>query len=195
MSVLYPVLAVFLGLRRDVNNRVAIGGMGVSQKIDNWPDGHFWEELEMRLTVSAVACMIGLASVGALAADTGTAEEARAMIERAAAALATDPAAALASFNAGADGFREKDLYVFCGDAEGVFTAHGANADLIGRNMRGLVDKAGTPLGENIYAAANMGSVAVVEYMWPRPGETEPAAKASYVTQVGDQTCGVGYYK
>jgi hypothetical protein len=31
--------------------------------------------------------------------------------------------------------------------------------------------------------------------MWPKPGQTEPAPKESYVTRVGDQVCGVGYYK
>jgi hypothetical protein len=34
-----------------------------------------------------------------------------------------------------------------------------------------------------------------VTYMWPKPGKTEPSPKASYVTKVGDQVCGVGYYK
>jgi hypothetical protein len=31
--------------------------------------------------------------------------------------------------------------------------------------------------------------------VWPRPGETEAVPKASYVTKVDDQICGVGYYK
>ena len=31
--------------------------------------------------------------------------------------------------------------------------------------------------------------------MFPRPGETEPAQKVSFVTKVGDIYCGVGYYK
>ena len=29
----------------------------------------------------------------------------------------------------------------------------------------------------------------------PRPGGTDPVAKESYVTKVGNQGCGVGYYK
>jgi hypothetical protein len=31
--------------------------------------------------------------------------------------------------------------------------------------------------------------------MFPRPSETEPMAKTSYFTKVGDLVCGVGYFK
>jgi hypothetical protein len=31
--------------------------------------------------------------------------------------------------------------------------------------------------------------------MWPRPGDTTPVHKVSFVTKVGDQVSGVGYYK
>jgi hypothetical protein len=34
-----------------------------------------------------------------------------------------------------------------------------------------------------------------VSYDFPRPGSTVPVAKESYVTAVGNQACGVGYYK
>jgi hypothetical protein len=34
-----------------------------------------------------------------------------------------------------------------------------------------------------------------VDYEFPKPGTTEPVAKESFVTRVGDLGCGVGYYK
>jgi hypothetical protein len=34
-----------------------------------------------------------------------------------------------------------------------------------------------------------------VRGVWPKPGSTEPVEKGTYVTKVGDQICGVGYYK
>ncbi|MBI5069627.1 MAG: hypothetical protein HZB56_15435 [Deltaproteobacteria bacterium] len=43
--------------------------------------------------------------------------------------------------------------------------------------------------------AAQEGKTAQVDYVWPRPGETEPVAKTSYVTRVGDQVCAVGHYR
>jgi hypothetical protein len=32
-------------------------------------------------------------------------------------------------------------------------------------------------------------------YNFPKPGSNDPVPKESFVTQVGDQGCGVGYYK
>ena len=132
----------------------------------------------------------------AAAGESGTAEEAKAMLERAVAALKADQPAALKAFTAGTEGFKDRDLYVFCGDAaDGLITAHGANSALIGQSMRDIKDKAGKAIGEEFYAVATEGKFNAVEYVWPRPGETEPVQKASYVTKVADQVCGVGYYK
>jgi signal transduction histidine kinase len=136
------------------------------------------------------------ANPGLAAGDTGTAEEAKAMLERAVAAIETDEAAALAAFTAGDEGFKDRDLYVFCGDAvDGTTTAHGANSALVGQSMRDIKDKAGKAIGEEFYAVATEGEFNGVEYVWPRPGETAPSPKTSYITKAGNQVCGVGYYK
>lgn len=148
----------------------------------------------MRHAIIMIAFALLVAGPAA-ASEYGSPDEAKAMLEQAVAALEADQDAALAAFNAGEAPFKEKDLYVFCGGPDGNFTAHGANASLIGKSLRGLHDKAGTALGENLYAAATPGEYNVVEYMWPRPGETDPSQKASYVTKVGDQVCAVGYYQ
>lgn len=145
------------------------------------------------LLVSTVAALSLVTA--AMAQEAGTADEAQAMLERAVDALKTDEAGTLEAITAGDPQFKEKDLYVFCGDEAGTFTAHGANASLVGQDMRGLEDKAGEPLGERIYEAGAEGEMNTVEYMWPKPGETDPSEKVSYVTKVEDQTCGVGYYK
>lgn len=50
---------------------------------------------------------VGLMFCSALAADTGTAAEAKAMLERAIGALKVDKAKALADFNSGSAGFKE----------------------------------------------------------------------------------------
>ena len=41
---------------------------------------------------------------------------------------------------------------------------------------------------------AREGSVSEIRYLFPRPGSTVPVPKVSFVTRVGDQVCGVGYY-
>ena len=54
----------------------------------------------------------------------------------------------------------------------------------------------GLAICAEIYKAAQDGKITEVgNYMFPRPGQTEPAAKVSFVTKVGDLGCGVGYYK
>ena len=58
------------------------------------------------------------------AADFGTAEEAKAMLERAVAAVKEDKAKALDMFNNGEGGFKDRDLYVWCANAsDGIVTA------------------------------------------------------------------------
>ncbi|MFC7335384.1 cache domain-containing protein [Rhodocista pekingensis] len=132
------------------------------------------------------------AAVGARAADFGTAEEAKAMLERAVTAIQQDKDKALRQFAQGEGGFKDRDLYPFCGGPDGLFTAH---PSLTGKSLRDLKDKTGKALGEEIYGTAAEGKISEVSYMWPRPGETEPVQKVTYVTKVDDQVCAVGYYK
>jgi signal transduction histidine kinase len=148
--------------------------------------------------------MVGVAMTGLLVAadhgfaagEGGTAEEAKAMLERAVAAVEADEAAALAAFTAGSDGFRDRDLYVGCSSAaDGTVTAHGADPTMVGRNIYELTDAAGKKFGEEIHAVAMEDELNVVEYVWPRPGETEAVPKETYVTKVSDQVCVVGYYR
>jgi signal transduction histidine kinase len=126
------------------------------------------------------------------AGNFGTAEEAKAMLEKAVAAIKANKAEALAQFAKGEGGFKDRDLYPFCGGPDGNFTAH---PSLVGKSLKGLKDKAGKALGEEIYATAKEGAIGEVAYMWPRPGSTDPVQKISYVTKVDDQVCAVGYYK
>jgi hypothetical protein len=144
-----------------------------------------------QLTRSLAVLSLSLATT-ALAADFGTSAEAKAMLEKAVVALKANQAAALSMFTKGEGGFKDRDLYPFCGGPDGMFTAH---PTLVGKSLKDLKDKSGKPLGEEIYKTAQQGKIGEVSYMWPRPGTTEPVQKVSYVTKVGDQVCAVGYYK
>jgi signal transduction histidine kinase len=73
-----------------------------------------------------------------------------------------------------------------------MFTAH---PTLVGKSLRDLKDKAGKPIGEEIYKNAQEGKISQLSYMWPRPGQTDPVQKVSFYTKAGDQVCAVGYYK
>ena len=127
------------------------------------------------------------------AADFGTAEEAKAMLERAVAAVKEDKAKALDMFNKGEGGFKDRDLYVFCANAsDGTLTAHPA---LKGEHLQDIKGKKGFPLGQEIMKTATEGKINDVTYWWPRPGSETPLEKHTFYTKVGDQNCGVGYYK
>jgi signal transduction histidine kinase len=142
--------------------------------------------------VPTVMLVSALASGHALAAEFGTAKEAKAMLDKAVAELKKDKAAALAKFNKGEAGFKDRDLYPFCASPDGTTTAHPTH---LGKNLKELKDKNGKAFGQEIFKVAEEGKTKQVTYMWPKPGKTEPSQKASYVTKVGDQVCGVGYYK
>jgi hypothetical protein len=130
-----------------------------------------------------------------LAAEFGTAAEARGMLERAVALLRIDPVAALTKFNKGEDGFRDRDLYVFCVNGSDAKTTAHADQAILGRDVREFKDPSGKAFGEEIYRTAQEGRITSVSYVFPRPGTTTPAPKESYVTRVGGQICGVGFYQ
>jgi cytochrome c len=144
---------------------------------------------------AAIASASLLTGAWAVLAADATAAEAKAMLERAITELKSNEAAALAKFNKPDGGFRDRDLYVFCANvADGKFTAH-PNPALLGTDIRALKEKDGSPLGEKIYAQLKEGTINTVDYNFPRPGTDTPVPKQSFVTKVGNQGCGVGYYK
>ena len=133
-------------------------------------------------------------STTVLAQGSGTGAEAKAMLEKAVAAVKADKAKALADFLAGGNGFKDRDLYPFCFQAADGLTVAGP-ASVLGKDVRTLKDATGKAFGEELYKSAAEGKINEVSYMFPKPGQTEPSGKVSFVTKVGDLGCGVGYYK
>ncbi len=96
-------------------------------------------------------------------------------------------------FNDAGGAFRDRDLYVFCANAaDGIETAHPTAK---GEQLRDIKDVNGFAFGETILDTATAGTVSEIDYYWPRPGSDKPVAKSTFYTKVGDQVCGVGYYK
>lgn len=147
------------------------------------------------LSVAAIALAAGSAYSQT---QFGTAAEARAMEEKAVTEMKANEAAAIEKFNSGTGGFRDRDLYVFCYNmTSGAFTAH-VNKALIGTDVRALKEKGGSPLGQKIFdqiKASPEGTITTVAYNFPKPGTDNPVPKESFVARVGNQGCGVGYYK
>lgn len=152
------------------------------------------------LIFGAVSAATVVFAFGTVFAQTqsGTPAQAKAMEERVIAELKANASAAVGKFNKPDGEFRQGDLYVFCFNVEnGVFTAH-PDRGLLGTDIRQLWEMDGSPLGKKIFDAANGTSdstIVTVSYSFPKPGTINPASKESYVTRVGSQGCGVGYYK
>jgi hypothetical protein len=151
--------------------------------------------------IAAASSAIVAFSPTAFAQQTGTAAEAKAMLEKAVAAVKADKPKALSMFNKGEGGFLDKDLYVFCDSlADGNIVAIGnPNAKyLLGKDARALMDISGKAYGREIFDGQSKpeGQITEVKYWFPRPGADDtPVPKVSLVTKAGDLGCGVGYYK
>jgi hypothetical protein len=153
--------------------------------------------------------MIAAASVAVLAfsptafaqSQFGTADEAKAMLTKAVAAVKADKTKALDMFAKGEGGFKDRDLYPFCFNiSDGTIHpfANPNGKQLFGQDARNNKDATGKAFGLEQYAAVQKpeGVITEVSYMFPKPGpDATPVPKVSFMTRAGDLGCGVGYYK
>jgi hypothetical protein len=133
-----------------------------------------------------------------LAQQLGTANQARAMLDRAIAALKSNEVTALNAFNdQNNKQFHDRDLYVFCFNmSDGKVTSYSAPF-LIGADVRTFT-LVNDPIGQRAYDVVRTvpeGKIAILQYKLPKPGTIEPATKLSFETRIGNQGCGVTYYE
>ena len=142
------------------------------------------------IVCAASAAVITLSATAFAQQDHGTADEAKAMLLKAVAALKADKAKTLDLINKGEGGFLDRDLYVFCANvSDGKTVAIGnPNAkQVMGVDTRTIKDVNGKPFGEELYAAYQKpeGQITEVSYMWVRPGpDKTPVPKMSFATKV-----------
>lgn len=148
----------------------------------------------MRKIFTSVACAVLMST--AVAADMATPDEAKAMSQKAQAAV-NDMGSeeAFAVFGAADGGFQEKDLYVFCMDLEGTMLSHAKKPHLVGKNLLDF-NKYGDELFKDMVAVAKDSGEGWVDYKWPYPGSEEVKEKTSYIMTNNEKFfCGVGAYK
>jgi hypothetical protein len=139
------------------------------------------------LKLSTIALLFLGTAKASQASEYGTAEEARAMLNRVVTALKDDKRKALEDFNDGNGGFKDRDLYVLCANAsDGTITASPSSN---GSNLKDF------PPGQKVMKTATEGQIREVTYWWPRPGSLKPLKKHTLYTKIGDQICGVGYWE
>ncbi len=151
---------------------------------------------------AASAAVIALSPATFAQQTGGTADEAKAMLMKALAAVKADEAKALDMFNKGEGGFRDRDLYVFCiNTSDGTVVAIG-NPNLkqaLGMDMRAAQNSTARRLARKSTRRFRSRKVKSPRssYMSPKPSADDAlAAKVTLVARADDDLgCGVGYYK
>ena len=146
-------------------------------------------------TIASTALAIVMAGP-VCAADMGSPEEARAMsLEAQAAVNEMGREKAFAAFADPNGDYRDRDLYVFCIDMEGVLLSQPIKPELVGKNMYNF-NKYGDLLFQDMIATAKDSGAGWVDYRWPYPGTDEIRPKTSYIAMNDEGFfCGVGAYK
>jgi len=145
------------------------------------------------------ALLLGAALMPNLAhaADHGTADEAKAMVEKGIALIKSEgPEKAFAAFDDPANkDFHYKDLYIFVRSMDGNTVAHGANKGMIGHTSLDLKDADGKLYNKEMIDDAKTKGSGWVDYRWPNPVDKKIEQKSSYVERAGDYVVGAGFYK
>ena len=90
---------------------------------------------------------------------------------------------AFAALRDRASGFLFYNAYVFILDENGTLLVNNAFPENEGKDLSDLEDSDGKPFVREMLAVP-AGESAWVDYKWPRPGDTWPSAKSSYVRNV-----------
>jgi cytochrome c len=131
------------------------------------------------------------------AAEFGTKEEAVAMVKRVQEMFAEKGVDA--TFEAVDDKnnkeFHDRDLYPFILDFKGIWVAHGARRELIGKSGLDVKDPDGKYIGREMIEITKDGGTGWVDYKWPNPLTNKIDDKSAYVAKLGENYfVGVGVY-
>lgn len=148
-------------------------------------------------TKTIASCMlVVIMGTAAYAADKGTADEAVAMVKKAAVHLKKEGKdKAFAEFSDPNGKFVKGDLYVMVMDLQGTNKAHGGNPKLIGKNLLEIKDANGVYIVKRFIEVANGKGTGWVDYLWPNTVTKVVEQKSTYIEKVDDLLVGVGIYK
>lgn len=152
----------------------------------------------LRNAIAAIAVLTAGALLSTLAqaqkSQYGTAEEARAMLEKVVAGMKANKDATLAQISKGEAGFKDRDLYPYCVGPDGKYAAH-PDSSRIGLVLKDVKDQTGKAYGQEISQNAEEGKIGEVSYIFPNPIDKKPTPKVGLYTKVAGYICVVGYYK
>jgi methyl-accepting chemotaxis protein len=134
-------------------------------------------------------------TVGSFRLRQGTADEAQALVHKAAALFKRRGAACLAEITDGANGFADRDMYVFAWDRELVYHAFAGKPHNVRKRADQILGTDVSQLARDVWATAAQGG-GWVDYDFLTPATSQLAPKTSFVIPVSDQlVLGCGIYK
>ena len=134
-------------------------------------------------------------SVGGFRLRQGTADEAQALVLRAVALFRRTGQGSLAQITDAANGYADRDMYVFAWDRELVYHAFAGKPINVGKRADQILGTDVTRLTRDVWAAAAAGG-GWVDYDFLNPASGQVAPKTSYVMPVSDGlVLGCGVYK
>ena len=146
----------------------------------------------------AVAATAGPAGAQHTPPNSAQAQRVEAMVDKAAALVDKEGKAAFAEFRKPNSEWRFGHTYLFAYDTKLNVLLNAAFPKREGQNMHGKTDVDGKPMHDDMVKVVETKGSGWVDYMFPKPGETKPSQKWSYVTKVVvDGTPGVlgaGFY-
>jgi signal transduction histidine kinase len=149
----------------------------------------------LKALLAGLAMLLLSANVAA-AGDKGTANEAVAMVKKAADYLkANGKEKAFAEFNNPKGQFIDRDLYIVAFDMSGKTLAHGTNPKLLDKNLIELKDADGKYFMKEFIDVAGTKGKGWIDYKWTNPLTKALEPKSTYLEKVGDVIIGCGIYK
>lgn len=124
-----------------------------------------------------------------------SAEQAKAMLDKASNAVKIDSDNAFKAFNDLGGKYIEDDLYVFViGIKDMHFRAHGATSRLVGTDAQSLTDPNGKPIIREMVSIVKKNGQGELDYVWRNPVTNKIEKKHTFVRKVDNFLVGVGYY-
>jgi len=155
-----------------------------------------------KVSITGVAWGLAMLFLTCLTAHVGAESENERqlvkLVDQAVQLVNTEGSAAFPRFHKEGTMWRGGDTYIFIGDSDGTILVNGGNRSLEGQNLFDRKDADGKLFVQAFIETVTTKGSGWVDYMWPKPGQTTPAKKMSYVkaAKLGDKILfvGAGFY-
>ena len=151
----------------------------------------------MKKCAALMMCIFITACAGsALASDTGTRDEAMAMVKKAIQFIkANGRDKAFAEFSNTKGQFVDRDLYIAVYDINGKCVAHGQKPNMVGKDLIGMKDPDGKEFIKERVELMKKQASAWQDYKFMDPLNKKIEPKEMYIERVDDIIVGCGVYK